>query len=530
MRCGRIVARVVEAGSAVPHGRPEESRIGTRHIFRVVASVLHLIRKIDHDARDRGLALDHIHSIRALASRRHSYFVTEPSMREIHPQGRNAMPAIHGASEMPTTLVHGYEILQELNEGGMGKIYLARQHALNRLVCVKVLSIPVGEDADLCRSRFCREAELLASVSHPHILSIFDFGTTVDLGLPFLVTEYIEAGDLRHRMTSGQAMPKSEVRSIVRQIGDALSLLHIKGILHRDLKPENILMPSDSLIKLGDFGIAVMQDKAGLLTQSIRGLGTVGYVSPEQQYGLKVDERTDQYSLAALCYELLTGKRPLGLFPPPSQLNPQLNRQLDTVVLQGLAEEPKNRFKSVQEFVSAFDSALAASPRRARLLPIALAALFTIALACAGMAWIVGLGPRREDPIAQKHALAKSVATPTGANPVKAEDAGKPPDRPAKAPEQSPEFKRLVELRAYSIWVKGGRLKDTDDDSVSKKNWLEAEKQILSEVECRAFEIWNKQGRPTEAAGEAVREKNMRAAEAQLLKETEEELRRRPID
>ena len=92
------------------------------------------------------------------------------------------------------SLVHGYEILQTLNEGGMGKIYLARQHALNRLVCVKVVSIPEGEDADLCRSRFCREAELLASVSHPHILSIFDFGTTADLGLPFLVTEYIEGG------------------------------------------------------------------------------------------------------------------------------------------------------------------------------------------------------------------------------------------------------------------------------------------------------------------------------------------------
>ena len=117
------------------------------------------------------------------------------------------MPAIHGTSGMPTSLVHGYEILQTLNEGGMGKIYLARQHALNRLVCVKIMSIPAGEDADLCRSRFCREAELLASVSHPHILSIFDFGATADLGLPFLVTEYIEGGDLRGRMKPEQAMP-----------------------------------------------------------------------------------------------------------------------------------------------------------------------------------------------------------------------------------------------------------------------------------------------------------------------------------
>jgi len=425
-------------------------------------------------------------------------------------------------------MVHGYEFLQTLNEGGMGKIYLARQQALNRLVCVKVLSIPVGEDADLCRSRFCREAELLASVSHPHILSIFDFGATADLGLPFLVTEYIEAGDLRHRMSSGQAMPVSQVRSIIRQIGDALTLLHSKGILHRDLKPENILMPTDSLVKVGDFGIAVMQDKAGLLTQSLRGMGTVGYVSPEQQYGLKVDERTDEYSLAAVCYELLTGRRPLGLFPPPSRLNPQLTRHLDTVVQRGLAEEPKNRFKSVREFVTAFDLALAASPRKARLLPLAFAALIAILLVVAGLEWIVGLGSKRNVPITQRRALVESVANPSAANPVKPKNASKSPDPPANAPERSPEFKRLVQLRAYAIWVKRGRPTGRAGESVKEANWLEAERQILNEVKARAFQIWDRQGRPTAAAGEAVREQNMRAAEAQLLKETEEELRRHP--
>jgi serine/threonine protein kinase len=421
------------------------------------------------------------------------------------------MPAIHGASGMPTALIHGYEILHTLTEGGMGTIYVARQHTLNRLVCVKVLSIPAGEDADLCRSRFCREAELLASVSHPHILSIFDFGATADLGLPFLVTEYIEAGDLRRRMSEGQAMPVSQVRSIVQQIGDALLLLHSKGILHRDLKPENVLMPTDSLVKVGDFGIAVMQDKAGLLTQSLRGMGTVGYVSPEQQYGLKIDERTDQYSLAAVCYELLTGRRPLGSFPPPSQLNPHLTRQLDTVVLRGLAEEPKNRFKSVGEFDAAFDQALAASPTRDRRLPLAFAGLIVILLVVAGRQWIRG------------------QVNPTAANPLLSKEMRKPSDPPAKPPERSADFKRLVELRAYTIWFKHGRPTGKAGEAVKEKNWLEAERQILEEVKARAFKIWDEQGRPGAEAGEAVREKNMRAAEAQLLKETEEELRRHPL-
>ena len=143
------------------------------------------------------------------------------------------------------------------------------------------------------------------------------------------MTEYIEGGDLRRFMTAGQPMPVDQARSILLQVGEALTYLHAKGILHRDLKPENILMPTGSLVKVGDLGIAVLQEEAGVLTQSSRGMGTIGYVSPEQQYGLKVDERTDQYSLAALSYELLTGRRPLGLFPPPSRSNPRLSRELD---------------------------------------------------------------------------------------------------------------------------------------------------------------------------------------------------------
>jgi hypothetical protein len=387
------------------------------------------------------------------------------------------------------------------------------------------MSIPAGEDPDLCRSRFCREAELLASVSHPHILSIFNFGATVEDGLPFLVTEYIEAGDLRRRMRAGEPTPLPEIRSIVPQIGDALTFLHGKGILHRDLKPENILMPTDSLVKVGDFGIAVMQDKAGLLTQSVRGMGTVGYMSPEQQYGLKVDERTDQYSLAALCYELLTGKRPLGLFPPPSRLNPQLSPQLDSVVLRALAEEPKNRFQSVQEFVKAFERALAVSPRKAGLLPAALVALFAFVLVVAGLAWFVRHRAKRDVPAAPVRPAAEASVIPANPNPVLPPAAAKPAEPAATTPEQSPEFKQLVSLRAYTIWVLHGRPQGEEEE-----NWLEAEHEMLARVKNRAFEIWKKQGEPKDAAGEAVRDENMRAAIAQVLKETDEELRRHPLD
>jgi eukaryotic-like serine/threonine-protein kinase len=438
------------------------------------------------------------------------------------------MPAVTGASGTPVSIVHGYEILQTLTEGGMGKIYLARQHALNRLVCVKVLSIPAGEDADLCRSRFCREAELLASVSHPHILSIFDFGATADLGLPFLVTEYIEAGDLRRLMNGGQALPIAQVRSIVSQVGEALTHLHEKGILHRDLKPENILMPTDRLAKVGDFGIAVMQGKAGRLTQTVCGMGTVGYVSPEQQYGLNVDERTDVYSLAAVSYELLTARRPLGSFPPPSQLNTKLSRQLDAVILQGLAEEPKDRYRSVREFVTAFDRALPRPPEKATVRTRVLTAVLTLLLMLLGVQWT---GRFASKPGAAATPRLGQIELPPKA-PDATENTGdaikSAPD--AKVIDRLPELRRLVELRAYVIWHQSGRPTGDAGEAVKDKNWLLAEGQVLEEVKARAFKIWEEQGRPGGSTGEAVRDENMRAAACQVLKETEAEMRRHPID
>jgi serine/threonine protein kinase len=439
------------------------------------------------------------------------------------------MSAMREAFDVAAPTIPGCEILRPLNEGGMGRVYLARQEALKRLVCVKVLSIPDGEDADLCRIRFNREAELLASVSHPHILSIFDFGTMRDSGLPFLVTEYIEGGDLRRSMTPGQPMPAAQARSILLQVGEALTYLHARGILHRDLKPENILMPADSQVKVGDLGIAVLQDEAGVLTQSMRGMGTIGYVSPEQQYALKVDERTDQYSLAALSYELLTGRRPLGLFPPPSRSNPRLSREVDAAILRGLSEEPKDRFASVADFVAALDRGLLTPSRGARERSLAVAASFALIVSAAVLAWALGfgsiIGARMEPDAAQPDRVEGGpAANPAPPQPPKAVDV---PD--AKIPERSPDFNNLVNLRAYWIWDHSGRPTGRAGDAVKDKNWVEAERQIRDEVAARAYHIWERQGGPTGAAGEAVREKNLRSAEAELLRETVEHPDRRPI-
>ncbi|MGB0068211.1 MAG: protein kinase [Isosphaeraceae bacterium] len=440
------------------------------------------------------------------------------------------MSSEHGTSGGDTPTVPGYQLQRLLGQGGMGKVYLAQQQALKRLVCVKVLSIPEGGDADLCRAMFAREAELLASVSHPHILSVFDFGTTADLNLPFLVTEYIEEGDLRRRMSKGHAMPIDRVRLILAQVGKALEFLHSRGIIHRDLKPENILTPTEAECKVGDFGLAVMQDKAGLLTRSIRGLGTPGYVSPEQQYGLKIDERTDQYSLAALTYELLTGRRPLGQFLPPSRHNVQLPRELDLAILRGLAEEPRDRYPSVGAFLTAFEQSLTSSPRRGLDRRPAVTGLLIILLGVAGAAAFVTFGPGKDAPGLGRDRQDPDPGAQTGAHPGQTPAEQKAAGaEPGPAP-RSPEFTQLTKLRAYRIWVEGGSPTGQAGEAVKEKNWLEAEKQVNAEVETRAFQFWEQQGRPVGPEGEAASKKNRHIAEIQLLQETEDEFRRVPID
>src|SRR5262249_10573318 len=151
--------------------------------------------------------------------------------------------------------------------------------------------------------RFRREAELMARLNHPNILSVFDFG--VEQEHPYLVLEFLEGGDLRSLMPPGKPLSLCRTLELIKPVGDALSALHRYGILHRDLKPENVLLHKEGHPKVADFGIAVLRGGVGRLTGTSAGLGTPGYVSPEQQYGLDVDERADQYSLAALTYEMM---------------------------------------------------------------------------------------------------------------------------------------------------------------------------------------------------------------------------------
>ena len=399
---------------------------------------------------------------------------------------------------MPVPEIPGYEILQRIGKGGMGEVYLARQLALDRLVAIKFL-LPDGPlDPENDTARFRREAELMAKVSHPNILSIFDFGEAD--GFHYLIAEFAEGGDLRRRMSPGLPMPLDEVRSIVLPVGEALAHLHRLGIVHRDLKPENILLDEARKPIVSDFGISILRAASETLTRTGRGPGTLGYIAPEQQYGMKVDERADQYSLAALAYEMLTGHLPLGLFKPPSQHNHLVSLEVDRVLLRALQETPRDRFATIEDFTADLDRALAAprtAPKRPTSKDYGWAALILLIITGAIAAYLTRelLAPiQPPDP----PAIAKGAAKP----------------RPA----EDPLIRKLKEKRAYEIWVNRGSPEGAAGEAMKDENWFAASESIEKEIGVIAYRIWKESGRPEGAAGEAAMPVNKAKAVRELYR------------
>lgn len=254
----------------------------------------------------------------------------------------------------------GYAISERIGGGGMGEVFLAEQRSLARPVAVKFLTASAASNAEH-RERFEREALLMARIVHPHIVVIFDRGTSADGQRPFIVMEYVAGGSLRTLMDRHQHVPLAQAATILRCIASGLECLHAHSIIHRDLKPENVLLDSAGAVKICDFGIAVANDEMGQLTKG-NIVGTVDYLAPEQRYGLPVDERADQYALAVVAYEMLVGQRPLGIVKPPSERNPELPVAIDAALVRALQEDADDRFATVREFADAIDSALAPAP------------------------------------------------------------------------------------------------------------------------------------------------------------------------
>ncbi|MHA7648909.1 serine/threonine-protein kinase [Mycobacterium sp. ML4] len=267
----------------------------------------------------------------------------------------------------------GYVIERMLGTGGMGEVYLAQHPRLPRHDALKVLSLAATGDQEF-RARFKREAELAATLWHPHIVGVLDRGEFN--GRLWISMEYVDgmdAGELvRDRYPDG--MPEHDVAEIVTAVADALDFGHDRRLLHRDVKPENILVTAAGgprrRVLLTDFGIARRIDDVSNLTEANVAVGTISYVAPEQLLGKPLDGRADQYALAATTYFLLTGAPPFQdsnravvlshhLNSPPPRISlrrPEL-AHLDAVMARALAKNPNDRYPTCADFARALTGA-----------------------------------------------------------------------------------------------------------------------------------------------------------------------------
>ena len=259
----------------------------------------------------------------------------------------------------------GLEILHLVGEGGMGAVYCARQKSLNRLVALKVIR-PEPEKQKEFRHRFEREAQALAQLNHPNIVTVYDFGQANDKY--YFIMEYVDGVNLRQMISGDQRLTTRQALQIVPAVCDALQFAHDHGIVHRDIKPENILLDTKGNVKIADFGLAKLLDKksqVATLTQANQVMGTMHYMAPEQFERPKdVDHRADIYSLGVVIYELLTGELPLGRFAPPSK-KVQIDVRLDEIVLQTLEKEPAQRYQKISEVKTDVQS-VSVGPNRAQ--------------------------------------------------------------------------------------------------------------------------------------------------------------------
>ena len=275
----------------------------------------------------------------------------------------------------PRILGGTYKLLGPLDTGGMCTVFEAEHLRLHRNVAVKLLS-PQPASRPEVLERFRQEAEIISQLDHPHIVTILDFDVT-ELGEPYLVLELLHGETLEKRIDREAPLALEDVVRIITQVASALSVAHAASIVHRDLKPANIFLTDaagePAFVKLLDFGISKSLRNNRRITRERLLLGTPEYMAPEQATGLSelVDARSDQYALALVAYEMLTGSQPFDHedlttvlrrvanpdITPGSWIVPWIPRELDAVLRRALSKHPATRFGDVMEFAREFVSA-----------------------------------------------------------------------------------------------------------------------------------------------------------------------------
>ena len=272
---------------------------------------------------------------------------------------------IEAAKKLETRERFGhYEIIEQIGEGGMGEVYLAKDTRLNRQVALKLLTVHITEDKNRA-TRFRQEAFATSALNHPNIVTIYEIGEWQ--GRSFIATEFIDGITLRSLLAK-KKLSVSEALDLTQQIAGALSAAHGAGIIHRDIKPENIMIRGDGLVKILDFGIAKYMPsgngrRALVETEVGEVIGTAAYMSPEQTRGLEIDQRTDIWSLGVILYEMVAGKLP---FPgktnsdriaaileheplPLTKTRHKVPSELEQITYRALAKNKNERYRAAAD-------------------------------------------------------------------------------------------------------------------------------------------------------------------------------------
>ncbi len=280
--------------------------------------------------------------------------------------------------EMIGVTLGNYKILAPLGQGGMARVYRARQENLDREVAVKVLPPWFATDRNFVE-RFQLEAKLVARLSHPNIVTIHD--ASEQKGHLYIVMQLVDGGTLKHRLDQlqeqGKTMDIVEAKRIFTQLASALNYAHEHGIIHRDIKPVNVLMDRSGRPILSDFGIAkVLESTKEQLTRPGAGVGTPEYMSPEQCQGGPIDARADIYALGVMLFEALTGRTPFQgdnypalahshIYQPPPRprmLNPAIDPAVEAVMLTALMKRPSERYPQASDMAAALERAVNSMP------------------------------------------------------------------------------------------------------------------------------------------------------------------------
>jgi serine/threonine-protein kinase len=266
-----------------------------------------------------------------------------------------------------------YEIRRELGRGAMGVVFDAWDPSIERRVALKTVRRDQleGGEAQEMLDRFKREAQAAGRLSHPNIVSVYEYGE--DEGTAYIAMEYVEGRELKDYFDKNECFALPQVGRLMSELLDALGQAHTNGIVHRDIKPANLFILKDGRLKVGDFGIARIESSN--LTQAGSVLGTPAYMSPEQFMGQTIDGRSDLFSAGVILYQFLTGEKPFtGQLTTimhkvlkedpiaPSELNVQVPPAFDPVVKKALAKRPNDRFQTAKEFSAALLAAIAGVP------------------------------------------------------------------------------------------------------------------------------------------------------------------------